>query len=253
VPHGVDYWRPLAKNAAVSVTTLTFADTSGFAVGQFINGPGLDRNTKIAAIDGNIVRLDIPTVAVIHQETKLVITNLSIRDISIRDGSWELYVLADLLRYGAYLTDAEINEIFFSVLNFVHTQQDSIDWAIKTSFMTIFGYNVPLTQTPVLMSDQTQSLISYINEVKPYHVKVRDFSTQYNTDISNANTNLVEDTAFDVTILFDRYGIWNPGIPHYGMVARPASVPYSPIPLSCRPSKLLRLRFRLMTYVSSSI
>ena len=57
----------------------------------------------------------------------------------------------------------------------------------------------------MLLSDQTESLISYIDEVKPYHVKIRDFSTQFNTDIDDAETHLLEDPVFDVTLAFDRY------------------------------------------------
>ena len=64
-------------------------------------------------------------------------------DIANRDGSAELRCLADALR-ASLLTDAETNELLFSMLHFVHAQQDDVDWAFKTSFMTIADYNVAL-------------------------------------------------------------------------------------------------------------
>ena len=123
-----------------------------------------------------------------------------IDQIADRDGSWELRVLAQALRYGGMLLDSEINEMFFSLLNFVHAQQNQVDWAFKTSFMSLLGYNVPLQQTPVLVQDTTPSLISYIDEVKPYHVKLRQYSTQYNPDIDAAS---VHATDFDKPVYLD--------------------------------------------------
>jgi hypothetical protein len=120
--------------------------------------------------------------------------------IANRDGSWELKVLADSMRKNGILLNLEINEIFFSMVHFIHTQQDDVDWVFKTSFMTISGYSVPLEQTAILVDDVTDSLIDYVNEVKPYHVKIRDYTTQYTPDIDISNIHV---TDFDKPVYFD--------------------------------------------------
>ncbi len=166
--------------------------------------PGIAQWTTVALQNGTIAlsgNFYNPTCV------PLAIGNFTLDAIVNRDGSWELFVLVDILRYGGLLLDTEINEIFFSILNFVHVQQASVDWAFKTSFMTVIGYDVPLQQTPVLLSDQTPSLLAFVNEVKPYHVKVRDLSTQYNTDLDTGNVTISSANTFDITLLFDRYDL----------------------------------------------
>ena len=205
--HGAYVWLLTTTATPVAGTTLSLVDTSDISVGQFVIGPAFDHETKVLAISGTTITLDTPTVEAVAIGAKIAFTTLSIDDISNRDGSWEIDVLAQSLRYGGLLLDSEINTVFFSILNFIHVQNDSIDWCFKTSFMTIVGYNVLLAQTAVLPSDQTASLISYIEEVKPYRVKIRSYSTQYNTPIDIANTAVSEDKAFNITLLFDRYTV----------------------------------------------
>lgn len=125
---------------------------------------------------------------------------ISVADIVNRDGTWELYEFAQTLRYGGLLLDSEINTVWFDIVNFCHAQQSDVAWAFKSSFMTIVGYNVPLAQTPFLTPDPTDDLLSYVNEVKPYHTKVREFSTQYSLAPDPAN---VTATDFDKPVYLD--------------------------------------------------
>ena len=117
-----------------------------------------------------------------------------------RDGSWEIKVIADTIRKNGLLIDSEINQVWFSMIDFIHSQQDDVDWIFKTSFMVIGNYSIPLTQTPIATPNLSQNLIDYINEIKPYHVKIRDYSTQYSLDIDYAN---VHCTDFDKPVYYD--------------------------------------------------
>jgi hypothetical protein len=128
------------------------------------------------------------------------INSLSVTDIANRDGTWEIYILAQALRYGGLLLDSEINQNWFDIVNFCHAQQADVAWAFKTSFMTIAGYNIPLEQTPYLIPDPTDDLIDYINEVKPYHVKIREYSTQYSLNMDDASGTI---TDFDNPVYLD--------------------------------------------------
>jgi hypothetical protein len=95
--------------------------------------------------------------------------------IATRDGGNELRALLHTLRE-SFFTDDEVNELFFSMVHFAHAHQDQINWAFKTSFMHVSGFNEKLEQTPVQRPDNISAIISYIDEVKPYRVKTRDFS-----------------------------------------------------------------------------
>lgn len=126
--------------------------------------------------------------------------NPSASAIPIRDGSYELRVLADMFYYGTLFQTSDLNNIFFDILYFIHAQQPNVDWAFKTHFMTIAGYQIPLIQTAIETTDMTESLTEYINSVKPYRVKIRNFESQYTPVMEQANVHV---TDFDKPAYYD--------------------------------------------------
>jgi hypothetical protein len=116
-----------------------------------------------------------------------------------RDGSIELKYLIDTLR-SEILTIEEQNTMFYDMLHYIHSSQDQVTWAFKTSFLNLIGYNEPLKAVPVQPIDNTQNLIDYITEVKPYRVKVREFSRIVSPDIDNAAVSVMD---FDFPAYFD--------------------------------------------------
>ncbi len=134
-----------------------------------------------------------------------------IANFPLRDGSWEFKVLFNLLRDAPVLTNLEVNEVFFSMLHFVHAQQDQVSWAFKTSFLNVGGYNEALTQTPVEPIDNTQNLLNYLDEVKPYRVKTREFTRIVTPETDIANTSVSD---FDFPLYYDentaKYRVLNP-------------------------------------------
>jgi len=121
-------------------------------------------------------------------------------NIPIRDGDWEFQVLFNLLRDAPALTNLEVNELFFSMLHFVHAQQDQVTWAFKTSFLNVGGYNESLTQTPVQPIDNTQNLLNYLDEVKPYRVKTREFTRLVTPNRDDINAQASD---FDFPVYYD--------------------------------------------------
>lgn len=121
------------------------------------------------------------------------------RQIANRDGTLEFQVIMDQLK-NHILSNIQVNELFFSLLHFIHTQQDQVSWAFKTSFLSIVGFNEQLRQTPVQVFDTTDNLITFIEEVKPYRVKVRDFSRMLTPPLEMAYTHVSD---FDKPLYFD--------------------------------------------------
>lgn len=122
-------------------------------------------------------------------------------DIVRRDGSWEMQWILDKLQ-NSLLTGLERNELFFSMVHTSISQHDTLDWAFKTSFLFMSGYEEELTQSPIQLSDQVENLLAHVEEVKPYHTKVRDFIRRLKTPVVNVNA---EVTDFDKPMYWDEF------------------------------------------------
>lgn len=83
-----------------------------------------------------------------------------------------------------------INLIFFSMLNYVFSEQDDLDWAFKTTYLTIRQLGTPMQQNRNFQPSLVDNVLQYLNEAKPYHTKIRDYAL-----IREAQTDLLEGTA----------------------------------------------------------
>jgi ribosomal protein S17E len=75
----------------------------------------------------------------------------------------------------------EYIRLFFSSLRYVFTEQYFVDWAIKTSFVNATHNAGSLKQKVTYNSDNLQDFEKYVNEVKPYRTKVREYVSAYST------------------------------------------------------------------------
>ena len=71
------------------------------------------------------------------------------------------------------------NECFFASLRYVFAEQPAVDWAFKTSFIKAKHNVGELEQRITFKNDSLPSYESYINEVKPYRTKVREYLSSY--------------------------------------------------------------------------
>jgi len=69
----------------------------------------------------------------------------------------------------------DLNNLMMSMINYVLSEQTFVDWVTKTSYITLRGFNLPLSHSQLYEVDNTESLLKYINEVKPYRSKIREF------------------------------------------------------------------------------
>jgi len=73
------------------------------------------------------------------------------------------------------------NELYFSMLNYVVSEQKNPDWVFKTSYIYIKENDLPLAQGQLYVPDQIDNIIQYITDAKPYHTKIRDYTSTYVT------------------------------------------------------------------------
>jgi len=76
---------------------------------------------------------------------------------------------------GSYL------DLFFGSIHYIHSEQPYIDWIFKTSFVraqhNIGSLDQPVTYKP----DNLANFEDYVNEVKPYKTKVREYISNYDS------------------------------------------------------------------------
>lgn len=132
------------------------------------------------------------------------VSTLSLTQVGIQDSAIKLldtiytvtnkYSLSTELRelLNAFRTEVMVdnfivdqNELFFSMLNFVVSEQKNPDWVFKSSYIYIKENNLPLSQDQLYIPDQITNIIDYIVDSKPYHVQIRDYTSAYvTTDVA---------------------------------------------------------------------
>lgn len=73
-------------------------------------------------------------------------------------------------------------ELFFALIYRALQEQKSVDWVFKTSLVDIVQRIDGLNQPQIYFKDDTSFYLDYIEEVKPYHTKVREFIVDYQGD-----------------------------------------------------------------------
>lgn len=72
-----------------------------------------------------------------------------------------------------------VKEIFFGMIDYMHTEKNYPDWIFKTSYFDLTMFNKTLRQYAIYQRDTYQDTIDYIVEAKPYHAKIREVERIY--------------------------------------------------------------------------
>jgi hypothetical protein len=109
--------------------------------------------------------------------------------------------ILDSLFYELLIEDYAVyaNQLFFGLVRYTLREQKYLDWAFKTSFLTVNHNVTQFEQWPNYQPDNTTYLMDYINEAKPYHTKIREYRPRYN----GVTTAGVTATDFDLPAFYD--------------------------------------------------
>jgi hypothetical protein len=93
----------------------------------------------------------------------------------------ELYYILIALKNNIFINSLKVNWnlFFFAAVKYTLTEQKLLDWAFKTSFINVFNNIGTLDQRPVYKLNNEEYFENYINEVKPYHTKIRNYTSVY--------------------------------------------------------------------------
>ena len=93
----------------------------------------------------------------------------------------------------------ENRNAFFVLIRHILSEQKSVDYAFKTSLLTVFHKLRELEQNPNYQLDNQTYLQDYINEVKPYHSKIREYVLNY----TKTDLNYTGNSDFDLPAYYD--------------------------------------------------
>ena len=94
----------------------------------------------------------------------------------------------------------EFNKLFFVMINYLFTEQQYVDWVFKTSFISVTHYLRELGQPANYIKDNLTYYENYIEEVKPYRTKIREYLTNYTRNDSFGG----DLTDFDLAPYYDQ-------------------------------------------------
>ncbi len=101
----------------------------------------------------------------------------------------ESRVVLETLRDHILVDNLEVhyNELFLASIRYAFSEQPNIDWAFKTSFIKAQHNVGDLMQKVTFKNDNIDNYQDYINEVKPFKTKIREYVSSYEkTDPTNS-------------------------------------------------------------------
>ena len=127
----------------------------------------------------------------------------SLFDAAIYDdtAATELKIILNTIKNKIFIDDLRVEylKLFFASLRYAMHEQTSLDWAFKTSFIKATHNAGSLKQKVSYNSDNLENFEDYVNEVKPYRSKVREYISAY----SNLETAQSSVTDFDIIPIVD--------------------------------------------------
>ena len=105
----------------------------------------------------------------------------------------ELRIILNALRNDIFVENYAVywKELFFNAIRYVMQEQVYTDWIYKTSFIKPYISAGPLSQQKVYRYTDFGYVEQFVEEIKPYRSKIRDFTTIYDS-IEHANTKVTD-------------------------------------------------------------
>ena len=117
--------------------------------------------------------------------------------------SVELRTILETIRDDIFIgkLESEYNQLFMAALRYVMSEQQSVDWMFKTSFVKVKHNRETLSQKDVTFNnDNLSSYQEFVEEFKPYSTKIREFVSEYNA-IDPTNSSISD---FDLQPVYNK-------------------------------------------------
>ena len=114
----------------------------------------------------------------------------------------ELRILLNTLRSHIFNDIGLWNKVFFEMLKHAYAEQTQLSWAFKTSYLYIAKDEEDLIPTNGFKPDNFARILEYMNEVKPFTAKIREYRDGKKAPIELVGPTMVSD--FDKPPYIDR-------------------------------------------------
>ncbi len=113
----------------------------------------------------------------------------------------EVRIILNTIRNKIFTDNLEVeyNKLFFASLRYVFSEQGYVDWAFKTSFVKARHNVGDLKEKLTFQNDNLASYEDYLQEVKPYKTKLREYLSTYDK-LENSSSVI---TDFDLPPAYD--------------------------------------------------
>ena len=181
---------------ATTVDIATLSLTTGDTV-KVLNNGNSQFNVYRVNSDSTVSLVGIQN-GTIQLNNNLYTTTVAANEIRIIFNAIKDSIFVDTLK-------VNFNNMFFVLINYILTEQPNVDWAFKTSFISILHKLRKLDQPANYAPDNQNYYEQYINEVKPYRTSIRDYLIDY-----QGNDEYLGDTSdFDIPSTFiSAYGAY---------------------------------------------
>jgi hypothetical protein len=184
----------LSGQAPVATANLDYsAGTATTSTGVFVETASTTTDNGKVTVNTYTGKADNPELVRISSNTSTAQLNNKFwttdDDIATGVREW-MNVLYTYLFLGSQKT--YLNNLLFAGINFIFEEQDNIDWVIKTTYFDAVQKDLSLQQSVSYYPDTFGYVKDYINEAKPYHSKLINYTSKKQTPVENTNVNIVE-------------------------------------------------------------
>ena len=98
-----------------------------------------------------------------------------------REPTQEIRIILNTIENNIFVDQLEVewNKLFFSSIRYAISEQVDVDWIFKSSFVTAKHNVGELQQKITYQNDNLPNYQDYINEVKPFSTKIREYVSAY--------------------------------------------------------------------------
>ena len=141
----------------------------------------LSAGETIKVVDGGNGKFKIYYV---ESDMSLTVVGLQNSTVKILDTLWQTRPAAETRNilnglFEAYNGTSVVNQQLFVLIRYALAEQKYIDWAFKTSFITVLHKIRKLEQYANYQKDNQTFVQNFIDEVKPYRTKIREYLLDY--------------------------------------------------------------------------
>ena len=105
----------------------------------------------------------------------------------------ELRLFLNTLKTTVFAGTANWNKLFFALLKHAYMEQKQLSWAFKTSYVYIEKEEQDLVKITGFKPDNFNKVIEYMNEVKPFTAKIREYKDGKTAPIEVIGPTMVSD------------------------------------------------------------